>query len=142
MKDITIELIDDLAVLFVNAFNKEPWNDNWTIEQAKERLTDIINTQKFCGMASYEDKKLVGFIMGKGEQYYDGIHFQILEFCVDNKMQGKGLGRKILKEFIKTLESKGIYKIFLLTLRNEQTEGFYRKNGLVTDENMCLMYKE
>lgn len=142
MKDITIELIDDLAVLFVNAFNKEPWNDNWTIEQAKERLTDIINTPKFCGMASYEDKKLVGFIMGRGEQYYDGIHFQILEFCVDNKMQGKGLGRKILKEFIKTLESKGIYKIFLLTLRNEQTEGFYRKNGLVTDENMCLMYKE
>lgn len=142
MKDITIELIDDLAVLFVNAFNKEPWNDNWTIEQAKERLIDIINTPKFCGMASYEDKKLVGFIMGKGEQYYDGIHFQILEFCVDNKMQGKGLGRKILKEFIKTLESKGIYKIFLLTLRNEHTEGFYRKNGLVTDENMCLMYKE
>lgn len=98
MKDITIELIDDLAVLFVNAFNKEPWNDNWTIEQAKERLIDIINTPKFCGMASYEDKKLVGFIMGRGEQYYDGIHFQILEFCVDNKMQGKGLGRKILKE--------------------------------------------
>lgn len=87
------------------------------------------------------DKKLVGFIMGRWEQYYDGIHFQILEFCVDNKMQGKGLGRKILKEFIKTLESKGIYKIFLLTLRNEHTEGFYRKNGLVTDENMCLMYK-
>ena len=52
-------------------------NKGMTIEQAKERLTDIINTPKFCGMASYEDKKLVGFIMGKGEQYYDGIHFQI-----------------------------------------------------------------
>ena len=46
--------------------------------------------------------------MDSEEQFYNGIMFNIKEFCVKNEMQSKGMGTKILAEVEKRLKSKGI----------------------------------
>lgn len=141
MKPIKIEMIDELAALFADVFNSPPWNDGWSAEQAKNRLLDIINTPKFHGMAEYSGDRIIGLIMGHGEQCFDGVHFQILEFCVARDMQGKGIGGQMIAEFTGYLHRKGICNIYLLTMRGRHTEGFYQKNGFKTSEYMCLMSK-
>ena len=60
-KELTQEYIDEIAEIYVRAFNSEPWNDDWTIENnwkkanpnlgvteqpkfIKEQVTSAINT--------------------------------------------------------------------------------------------------
>lgn len=139
MQKITEENIINIAESFVSAFNGAPWNDNWTIEQAIERLTDIYHTPKFHGGMKIINGKIAAVILGSGERYYDGIHFQILEFWVDKDMHRQGIGGILLDEFTEYLKGKGIYQHFLITLRGAQTEGFYQKHGYETDTNLCIM---
>lgn len=141
MKIIEREMIDTIADSFVSVFNSEPWNDSWTKEQAAERLTDIYNTPKFEGAVEIADGKIIGAIMGHGERYYDGIHFQISEFWVCKDMQGNGKGRKLLTDFTDYLKSKRIMHHYLITMHDGRTEGFYRNNGYITNEDLCVMSK-
>lgn len=57
-------------------------------------------------------------------------------------MQGKGYGRKLLKQFMEKLKGEGITNVFLLTLHGNSTEGFYKNNGFNSDENMVIMSKK
>lgn len=141
MKQITEEMLDELTQLFVDVFNAPPWNDLWSVEQARTRLHDIMRRPKFFGIADYRDNRLVGMIMGHGEQSFDGIHFQILELCIANEMKGQGIGSDMLTELTNYLESRGVSCVYLLTMRGVNTEGFYSKHGFKTSEQMCIMSK-
>lgn len=139
MEKITEDKINEIADSYISVFNDEPWNDSWQSEQAIERLTDIFNTPKFDGAVEIINGKIAAVIMGRGEKYFDGVHFQILEFWVDKTMQRKGIGGKLLNEFTNHLKNNEIHNCFLITLRGERTEGFYKKHGYKTDEYLCLM---
>lgn len=95
----------------------------------------------YKGMAYYHEGALAGMIMGRDEQYFNGIHFHILEFCVDKNIQGKGFGRKLLTEFTEKLKNDGVERIYLYTIHGPKTEGFYEKNGYVSDDDMLIMSK-
>lgn len=131
--------IEEIAELYVNAFNCEPWNDKWTIKSASKRISQMINCEGFDGLLAYEDEKLVGMIIGNHEYYYDAMLFQIKEFCVDSKVKGKGIGSKLLDKFMERLKAKGIDRVILLTLRSDKTEGFYKKHKFQSFDNMVMM---
>lgn len=44
-KDLLKEHIPELAILYVDTFNSPPWDDEWSIESASNRLLQMIN----CG---------------------------------------------------------------------------------------------
>lgn len=139
MKKIVPEMLDELTALFVDTFNAPPWNDRWSLETAGARLRDIMQMPHFCGAAEYRDGRLVGLIMGHGEQSFDGMHFQILELCVANDRKGEGIGGKMLKEFTEYLDRKGVTSVYLLTARGAASENFYAAHGFDTVEKMCVM---
>ncbi len=139
MKKIVPDMLDELTVLFTDTFNAPPWNDLWSFDQARTRLRDIMRMPNFCGAAEYRDDRLVGLIMGHGEQSYDGMHFQILEFCVANDMKGHGIGSAMIKEFTDYLDRKGVTCVYLLTMRGASSEDFYASQGFVSVEKMCVM---
>lgn len=141
IKEITKEMLQELSQLFINAFNAEPWNDQWTEETVNKRLLDFINTPGFYGLAKYEDGQAVAMILGRSEQYYDGEIFQILEFCVDREKQGQGIGKQLLNEMLTKLGEMEVKDVFLLTLHGELTEGFYAHNGFELEEPMIMMKK-
>jgi len=141
-KELTNEHIKEIAEIYVDAFNSEPWNDEWTIDSAFKRISQMINCEGFDGLVAYEDEKLIGMILGNHEYYYNGMHFNIKEFCVDLKLKGKGIGSKLFEEFLKRLKSRGIDEVILLTSKTEGTEGFYNKHGFKSFEGMVMMGKK
>ena len=141
-EELTKEHIKEIAEIYVDAFNSEPWNDKWTTYSASKRISQMINCEGFDGLVAYEDDKLIGMILGNHEYYYDAMVFQIKEFCVDIKVKGTGIGAKLLDKFISRLKIKGIDRIILLTSRTDKTEGFYKKYGFESFEDMVLMGKE
>ena len=141
-EEITLSDIDGISKMYVETFNAPPWNDEWSVETASKRLHQFINCEDFYGIKAYQEEVLCGMILGSQEQFYDGIMFNIKEFCVKNEMQNKGIGTKILFEFEKRLKNKGITEIVLFTSRDDGTEGFYSRRGLKSYNSMVMMGKQ
>lgn len=139
IKNMKSEYLDAYAALFVDVFNAEPWNDAWTAETARIRIKNMMQTNTFIGKAIYGENGLNGMIWGQKEQYYDGIHFQIQEFCVRKTAQQKGYGKALLDALKEELRAIGVTNIYLITSRGERTEGYYQKRGFVTSAHMILM---
>ena len=141
-KNITLGDVKDLAEMYVETFNSEPWNDRWTIDTASKRLHQMINVEDFCGILARKNGILCGMILGSKEQYFDGTMFNIKEFCVKNEMRGKGLGTEIYKEFEIRMKEEGVSEIILFTSKGDYTEHFYHKQGLETYNDLTLMGKQ
>lgn len=137
--DMELSHVAEYAELFVSVFNAEPWNDSWTIETAQIRIENMMRTPTFIGKALYVDNALIGIIWGQKEQYYNGIHIHLQEFCVKTSEQNKGYGNTLLKALEKTLSEIGVKNIYLITSKGEKTEGYYAKRGFSTSGNTILM---
>ena len=131
--------ITEYAELFVSVFNSEPWNDSWTKETALIRIENMMRTNTFIGKAIYFEDNLKGIIWGQKEQYYNGMHFQIQEFCVKTAEQNKGYGSALLQALENELSEIGIVNIYLITSKGEKTEDYYSRRGFVTSDQMILM---
>lgn len=140
-KEICKEQIKELASMYMDAFNSPPWNDKWSIESSTTRLSQMIYTLGFYGMSCYDDNSLIGMILGHSECYYDGTYFQITEFFIDINHRGKGIGSLLLNTFLEKLREQNKSKVFLVTSRTSETEGFYKKSGFISIENMVMMNK-
>ncbi|SHJ44784.1 Acetyltransferase (GNAT) domain-containing protein [Clostridium cavendishii DSM 21758] len=141
-KKITLENIDEMVGMYIETFNSPPWNDSWTITTATKRLHQMITVEDFYGLCAYQNDELCGIILGNMEQYFDGIIFNIKEFCVRNTMRGHGVGSIIFKEFEARLKNMGVKEIILLTSRGEHTEHFYHKQGLESYSDLIFMGKK
>ena len=141
-KEIKIENADSLAELFMESFNSPPWNDRWNIETAEIRLAQMLDGRASYGMAAYNNGVLCGMAIGCFEQYYDGIVFNLREFCVKNSLRGKGVGSVIYSELENRLRQKNVKEITLNTLNGRATEGFYEKLGMSKTETIVVMNKK
>lgn len=139
IRDMELGKIDEYAGLFLSVFNSEPWNDSWTKELAAVRIEDMMRTNTFIGKALYCDGDLKGIIWGQKEQFFDGVHFQIQEFCVKTSEQKKGYGTALLRSMEQALREAGIVNIYLITSRDERTEGYYSRKGFTTSDFMIVM---
>lgn len=137
--DMELAHLNEYAELFADVFNSEPWNDSWTMETAFIRIENMMKTNTFIGKALYCEKALKGMIWGQKEQFYDGIHFQIQEFCVKSTEQNKGYGKALLNALKEELSAIGVTNTYLITSKGERTEGYYAKRGFVTSDYMILM---
>jgi aminoglycoside 6'-N-acetyltransferase I len=138
---ITTDNLEQCIELYIKVFNSEPWNENWTYETAKERLTDLLHTPKFTGFFWKNNETPIGFIAGNSKKTYQGITFYLAELCINNEIQGKGYGSKLLQFLEEELQKKNIKSIYLLTSNGGLAENFYRKNGYVVNNNRIVMKK-
>ncbi len=138
IKVFTAEQLDEASHLYVSVFNAEPWNDLWTFETARKRLSDILQTPGFIGFVCLEHE-LLGFAVGYCEQWFDNTHFYLKEMCVRTGMQRKGIGTRLIDHLERALAEMNVDRVYLLTMKDGQAEAFYAKNGYRTSPRMILM---
>lgn len=138
---ITSENLEQCIELYINVFNSDPWNESWTYETARERLTDLLHTPKFLGFLFYSDNSLSGFIAGNSKKSYQGLTFYLAELCVNNATQGKGYGSKLVHYLEDELQKREIKSLYFLTATGGLAEAFYKKNEYIVNENRIVMKK-
>ncbi|MFE4814426.1 GNAT family N-acetyltransferase [Peribacillus simplex] len=141
MLPLTSENLEQCIELYMNVFNRAPWNESWTYETAKERLSDLLHTPKFLGFLFLVDHIAVGFVAGNSKVSYQGLTFYLAELCVNNEMQGKGHGSKMLQSLEDELQKREIKSLYLLTANDGLAEAFYLKNDYVVNEDRVVMKK-
>ncbi|MBR2042563.1 MAG: GNAT family N-acetyltransferase [Oscillospiraceae bacterium] len=139
-RKIVIEDVPELAKIYAETFNSDPWYDKWTQKTAEKRLSRMIENGGFFGIVSFNEEGITGMILGEEEQYFDGVIFNIKEFCVRNDLRGKGIGTELLAEFERRLKSMGIRETVLMT--NIEDEEFYKKRGFHRSRGIINMGKE
>ncbi|MBR3935963.1 MAG: GNAT family N-acetyltransferase [Oscillospiraceae bacterium] len=139
-REIVLEDVAELAKIYAETFNSDPWYDKWTQKTAEKRLYQMANNGGFFGLLSYDENGITGMIMGESEQYFDGVIFNIKEFCVKNDLRGKGIGTALLEEFERRLKGLGIRETVLMT--NLEDEEFYKKRGFHRSRGVIYMGKE
>ncbi|NHC37599.1 GNAT family N-acetyltransferase [Scytonema millei] len=135
------EHLDSCAHVYVETFKQEPWNECWSFETARVRLWETLNTPGFVGFVLHHHEPL-GFILGYCEQFYDGKHFFVKDFCVQTDKQHQGIGTKLLNHLTIVLTPMNVSQIFLLTLRDGQAEAFYSKNGYCRSPKIIVMSQQ
>jgi len=91
------------------------------LERSLDDITDNINNF----LVAVSDKKIIGSIT-----HYDyGTNLkEVRSLAVDETFHSMGIGKALLAELIKQVQSVGRAKIFTLTYRPD----FFEKNGFVT----------
>jgi len=133
--------LDKCAALFVSVFNRPPWCDQWTLESARGRLSDIVKSPGFVGLVAVSEGEMVGFAAGCCEQWFDGQHFHLREMCVVPELQRRGVGSRLLADLEKKLQQTEIRQVYLLTREGGPAGAFYTKNGYHASSRTVLMSK-
>ena len=140
-EEMTENHLDELAQLYVETFNAEPWNDEWTFETARKRLYMMLHTHVSFGLCVFQEGQMCGAVLGTTEQYFDGLMFEVKEYWVKNELRGKGIGSKLFGEMEKRLQGREVKNIILITAKGNATEHFYHKQGMETAPDMVFMTK-
>ncbi len=130
--------LDAAARLYMAVFNSPPWHDQWTFDTARRRLADTLATPNALGLAA-SDHELIGFVIGYGEHWFDGMHFYVSEMCVAPDRQRSGIGTRLLRQLEQALHALPVTRVYLLTMRGGPAEDFYVKNGFYVSPKMVLM---
>lgn len=141
-KIMTKNDLDQVARLYVEAFNGAPWYDQWTVEMVKKRLGQMLGCEESLGIIAYHNHQVLGLALGNKEYYYDAIHFHLKEVCVDPTIKGQGIGSKLMDELVKRVEIEGVSEIFLWTLRCNEMQSFYEKQNFKVEDKLMIMKRK
>ncbi len=136
----SIESLEKCAEVLMEAYNAEPWNDQWTKEKAWEKLTCFYNSPKFLGWMAIRENELVGACLGNIEPYYIGDYFYLKEMFVSVHSQRQGIGSQLMAALKAYLETINIKTIILLTSKDVFPFDFYQKTDFNIMQGMCVMH--
>lgn len=130
IKELNVEYIEEIKLLYAEIFTNKPWNDDWGDEaQLHEYIMDLIGNRNSLTLGAFENDELIGFSMGSIMHWYSGTEYYIFEFCIKTEKQGMGIGTDFLKQVEECVKSRQITHIFLQTERTVPAYHFYKKNG-------------
>lgn len=142
MKELSIEQIEKIKLLFFNIFSNEPWNDDWSDSvQLHKYIEDLIGNNNSLSLGLFDDDKLIGLSLGYVMHWCVGTEYYIFEFCIETERQGEGLGTDFLSRIEKYAKNKKITHIFLQTERTVPAYHFYQKNGFSEIKDHVSLFK-
>lgn len=125
--------------IYSKAFKGEPWNDNWSIEDATIHVKELLESKQSYGLEYVKDGKVIGFILGTSMLFSYGRTFEINDLAVDPDYQNKGIGKQLLERMIEDIKAQGIVGIHLITSAHGVLPEFYEKYGFRKESEVMLM---
>ena len=123
------------------AFRTEPWNEEWTHDQAITRIDEIMSARIIRGIVCMDAERCVSMLCGRIMTYQERKLFYIDEFSVHPDYQRQGIGSRMLAFLRDELkkEPQPISHMSLITERGFPSVAFYEKNGFVELTNKLTM---
>ena len=135
--------LNQMALLYKNAFRGEPWNDDWSDEaQLSEYIKEISKNFNALNFGLLIDGKLAAMSVGMIRHWWEGTNYNIEEFCVSPDLQGQGVGSRFMKMIEGDILNRGLCGIFLQTDSDKPSYRFYKKNGFGELDKHVSFYKK
>lgn len=132
--------IREIAKLMLEEFSKPPFNERTTISSVIKSLNFYFKVGK--AFVAIEDKKIVGIVVFKVEQWWDGPVILIEDLAVKEDFKKHGIGKKLTD----TVESHGkkikAKAVSFATNSKSSAVKFYTKHGYIIEKNRVFMRKK
>ena len=135
---------DDMATcvhLLIAAYNREPWNDHWTIEAATKYLNEFAASDQFVGFVICENEAVIGAMFAHRKTWWTNDELFVDELYIAPDLQRKGYGERLLAHAERYAKSAGLAGLTLLTNQYLPAKAFYTKIGYTHAEHVIFMYK-
>ncbi|ARU57988.1 GNAT family acetyltransferase [Oleiphilus messinensis] len=132
--------LEECARLYAQVFSSEPWNEDWTLEHAFNRLSHFYKSMGFLGVL-LENESVVSFALGNWEPFYFGNMFYLREMCTHTRFQANGYGSRVYTALENELRANSVNSIYLTTEREIPAASFYQSNGFSYSEKMGFYAK-
>ena len=134
--------IASCAAVFMAAYNRMPWNYEWTPDTATRYLTEYFTAKDFVGLAAFHQGRPIGAVFAHRKTWWTGDQLYIDEVFVDADSQGKGVGNMLLEVADQYCSQHGITRITLMTNRFMPAFKFYQRNDFVKADQFALLFRE
>ena len=104
ISSITIEHLDQYGAIYAAAFSGEPWNDNWSVEDATTHVCELLESQQHYGLECILDGEVAGFILGTSMLFHYGRTFEINDLAVAPQYQRRGIASRLLEQCLADLK--------------------------------------
>ncbi len=129
--------------VLLDAYNREPWNNQWTRETAERYLGEFVSSKDFFGfVACREGGEVVGAMFAHGKTWWTGDEAYVDELFVRSDCQRQGYGKALIRQGEDYCKTKGLTGLTLLTNRYMPAKDFYEKNGYKLAEHIAFLYKD
>lgn len=133
--------LDPCARLLMEAYNGEPWRNQWTHETASKYLREFAESKRFVGLVICEGNEVIGAAFTHVKTWWTNDELFVDEILIQPEMQGKGHGRALLRAAEEYARSRGLAGLTLLTNKYMPAKSFYERDGYVPAEHVVFMYK-
>jgi aminoglycoside 6'-N-acetyltransferase I len=141
IRSITENDLPACAALLIDAYNREPWHNHWTMDTAMRYLSEFLRAERFKGFLMEQDGRAVGAAFCHSRTWWTGDELYVDEFYIASDMQRKGLGGELMAALEAYVQEQGWNGITLLTNRHFPARDFYQKHGFSEAEHVVFMYK-
>lgn len=133
--------IPEAAKIFINAYAYEPWNENWTEEDAIARITDYFNYPNSRCYVAFLGNDMMGGILCDVLRWHKGKQIEIKELFIQPDIQNKGIGSALFSKMETEAAKECIGEIIFWTDIHPKMQSFYTKNGCKILDDNVIMHK-
>jgi len=132
--------IKEIAKLMLEEFAKPPFNEKASIKAVLKSLKFYLK----IGMPyiAIADKKIVGVVIFKVEQYWEGQVIIIEDLAVKEIFKKQGIGKMLIGEVEAYAKKNKIKAICFSTDNNPPAVKFYQRQGYKIRKNRISMEKK
>lgn len=95
IRPCTIEHLNQYGAIYAAAFSGEPWNDNWSVEDATIHVGELLENKQHYGLECVVDGEVAGFILGTSMLFHYGRVFEINDLAVAPRHQRQGIASRM-----------------------------------------------
>lgn len=139
IKKATKKYIREIAKLMLEEFKKPPFNEKSSFNAVLKSLNFYFRIGK--AFVAVDDKRIVGVVVFKIEQYWEGPVMIIEDLAVKEDFKRVGVGKELMKKAESYAKKNKIRKIHFSTHRKSPAVRFYKRQGYGINRNVVSMGK-
>lgn len=112
---------------YMEYYNAE--GDAWTEETVLHRIRQVYDSPDAYCLVAEENGAPIAFAMGRFQQYYDLVAYDLVEIVVRSSHQNQGIGSEFLIELERRVKSLGAAMVQLDAVNDERHHRFYGRLG-------------
>ncbi|MBQ2902059.1 MAG: GNAT family N-acetyltransferase [Agathobacter sp.] len=136
-----LEEVQACAKVYVNAYQTEPWNEEYEISEVEKYISSYLNSDTKVCFALQDGDVIKGVALGFIVPSISDPYLRLEDICIDSTEQRKGYGSAFMELLSIEATKLGCDSIILGTQKDFPSHNFYLKNGFREVESV-LLYKD
>ena len=132
--------LKEIAKLMLEEFSKPPWKHNESIREVLKSINFYFKIGEIYFIKI--NKEIMGIIVFKIEQYWEGEVIIIEDLVVKDKFKKQNIEKGLMKFVESYAKKKKIRRTLFTTNKKSKSVSFYKKIGYKIKKNVISMFKD